>query len=73
MPELALACAECPDCHTPVLAYESAPHTIAPCGDETPLTLVCDRCGTAFEIPGDDLLLRSIPFSWVFAYPPLAN
>jgi len=68
------SCAECPECHTPVIAYESGFDAVTSYEDEEePLKLVCDRCGTSFEMTEDDLLLRSIPMRWLLAYPPMAN
>jgi hypothetical protein len=65
--------AECPDCCALVLSY--APSEVAPAihGDEELWELACDRCGAVFFVPEDELLVRSVPVSWLLANPNLAN
>ncbi len=66
-------CAECPDCDALVLSYASSHFAPAMCGDEDLWALTCDRCGAVFDIPGDELLVRPVPVSWLVDTPSLAN
>ena len=64
---------ECPDCDALVLSYASAHFAPAMQGNEDRRALTCDRCGTVFDVPGAELLLRSIPASWLLSKPDVAN
>jgi hypothetical protein len=66
-------CAECPDCDALVLGYASSHSAPATCVDEELWVLTCDRCGAVFSVPGDELLLRSIPVSWLHSDPGLTT
>ena len=65
--------AECPDCDALVLSYASSHHSPTIAENEDRWTMTCDRCGAKFDIPGDELLLRSIPASWLLSTPDWAN
>lgn len=62
-------CAVCPECNAPVLSY--APYRVSPGqkGTEDIWVLTCDRCGAVFDVRGDELLLPSIPLSWLVSKP----
>ena len=68
-----VSCAECPDCYALVLSYSSSEVAPAKSGDEELWELACDRCGAVFSVPGDELLVRSVPVNWLLANPNLAN
>lgn len=65
--------AECPTCDALVLSYASSRSGPAMQGNEDHWALTCDRCGAAFDIPGDEVLLRSIPASWLLSKPDVSN
>ena len=66
-------CAECPDCHALVLSYASSRGISSTYGDEELWALTCDRCGAFFHATGDELLVRSVPVSWLVDNTSLAN
>jgi transcription elongation factor Elf1 len=62
---------ECRDCDALVLSYASA--HFANAGHEDRRVLICDRCGTVFDVLEFELLLRSIPASWLLSKSDVAN
>jgi len=65
--------AECPDCEGLVLSYTSS-HFVPPMrGDEELWMLTCDRCGAVFDVRGEELLVKSIPATWLLSKPEMAN
>lgn len=70
-------CAACPntDCGTLVISYafpEDVREMTRGDGEEM-WDLTCERCGTTFCVPGADLILKSIPVSWLLASAGASN
>ena len=65
--------AQCSNCDALVLSYASSHFPALMPGNEERWSLTCDRCGTVFYVSGDEVLLPSIPASWLFSKPNLAN